>query len=374
MRRLVPPEASSPLGPRRGGRAGPGRTVRARERRPRPSRSASAVGSASVTPWVLVKNGANRTLTTTRAASRSSLRRSLATSRAVRATSAATSSGSVRSRWNVCSRLRPLAVHPSGCTLAEPSPRPRLASHGPVDGPKRSASVPSSAVASWPTVRIPSSASLAAVLDPMPHSSVVASPCMRLVPAVRREHEHAARLAEPARELGLQAVVPDPDRAPQVRAFEHPLLDPLRERLGIVGRDGQERLVPPRDLDLGVERSQRVHDLAAGGEVRARVDREEDRVGVALVRGSERHRAPDPERARLVARGRDHPALARIAVAADDDRPALELGATEPFDRRDELVEIEVEHEAPSHGASIANRCGRGGGIRPASHVTETFS
>src|SRR4249920_1860834 len=36
IRRLVPPEASSPLGPRRGGPAGRGRTARARERRPRP--------------------------------------------------------------------------------------------------------------------------------------------------------------------------------------------------------------------------------------------------------------------------------------------------------------------------------------------------
>src|SRR4029450_5561901 len=36
MRRLVPPEASSPLEPRPGGPAGPGRTARAPERRPRP--------------------------------------------------------------------------------------------------------------------------------------------------------------------------------------------------------------------------------------------------------------------------------------------------------------------------------------------------
>ena len=47
----------------------------------------------------------------------------------------------------------------------------------------------------------------------------------------------------------------------------------------------KERLVPARHLHLGLERAERVHDLAARGEVRVRVDREEDRVRVALVRG-----------------------------------------------------------------------------------------
>jgi hypothetical protein len=52
------------------------------------------------------------------------------------------------------------------------------------------------------------------------------------------------------------------------------------------------------------------------------------------------------------------------AVAAHHDRLALELGVPEPFDGRDELVEVQMEQVAPGHGASIANGVGKAFGVR----------
>ena len=66
----------------------------------------SLVGSASVWPWVLVKNGACRTLTTIRTAGRCSASTSRVTWSASRSTSSRTCAQSSMFRWKVVSRLR----------------------------------------------------------------------------------------------------------------------------------------------------------------------------------------------------------------------------------------------------------------------------
>ena len=69
---------------------------------------------------------------------------------------------------------------------------------------------------------------------------------------------------------------------------------------------------------------------------------------------------PDAERPRLVGRGGHHPALGRVAAAADDHRQAGQLGAAQHLDRGDELVEVDVQHPAArvlvgrAHGPIIA--------------------
>jgi hypothetical protein len=46
----------------------------------------------------------------------------------------------------------------------------------------------------------------------------------------------------------------------------------------------------------------------------------------------------------LVRGGADNTSLGRVAVATDNYWPALELRVAEDLDRRDELVEVDVQH------------------------------
>ena len=83
-----------------------------------------------------------------------------------------------------------------------------------------------------------------------------------LHPARRREHEHAARLREPARELGPVLRVADADRTPELRLLQHSRLHLVRERLRVVRRHAHERLVPSEHLDDGGEGAERLHHAA----------------------------------------------------------------------------------------------------------------
>ena len=123
-----------------------------------------------------VKNGTYRTFTTTRLAGRCSAAMSAATSRASRTTSARTASQSPMSCWKVVSRPCERATYGALSTGDGLSPRAVWTSHGPVTGPKCGARANGSAAASSATVPMPSPASLAAVLRPMPHSASVGSP------------------------------------------------------------------------------------------------------------------------------------------------------------------------------------------------------
>jgi hypothetical protein len=50
------------------------------------------------------------------------------------------------------------------------------------------------------------------------------------------------------------------------------------------------------------------------------------------------------ELTRLVRGGADDTPFGRVPVTTDDDRLALEVGIAEHLDRREELVEVDVEH------------------------------
>ena len=48
----------------------------------------------------------------------------------------------------------------------------------------------------------------------------------------------------------------------------------------------------------------------------------------------------------LVGRGAHHAALGRVAVTAHHDGPPAQFGMPQHLDRRDELVEVHVQHPA----------------------------
>jgi len=67
----------------------------------------------------------------------------------------------------------------------------------------------------------------------------------------------------------------------------------------------------------------------------------------------------------LVGGGGDHAALCRVAVPADYHRTAAQLGSPQDLDRRDELVEVDMQHP-PGH-TSVSQPGGTSAGpvLRP---------
>ena len=142
-------------------------------------------------------------------------------------------------------------------------------------------------------------------------------------------------------------------------AREHLLLCSSGERLGVVGLDADERLVPAEHLDDGAERPQRGHHPLGRRLVRRGIDREEDGVRKLARSDPQRHPRADAERPRLVGRRRDDASLGRIATSADHHGQAGELGATQHLDGRDELVEVHVQHPGGRHRSSQPDRRAR---------------
>lgn len=167
-------------------------------------------------------------------------------------------------------------------------------------------------------------------------------------PACGVEPDDPARLREPARHLGLQLVVADPDGAGEAGRLDEPPLDRRRKRARIVRLRLEVRLVPARDLPPAGNRAERLLDLARCGPVRGRVERQEDGVGAAASRRPQRHPGVDAERTCLVGGARDHSTPRRIAARADDHRPPSQLRTAPQFDRHDELVDVHEQDRSPT--------------------------
>ena len=116
------------------------------------------------------------------------------------------------------------------------------------------------------------------------------------------------------------------------------------EALRVVGRHADERLVPAEDLDRAAGLAQHGHDPGRDLVVRVGVHRQEDAVRAALRRGAQRQAGVHAELPRLVGGGGDDAALRRVAVAADHDRLAAQLGVAQLLDGREELVHVHVQH------------------------------
>ena len=99
----------------------------------------------------------------------------------------------------------------------------------------------------------------------------------------------ASRLGGPRCSLRQQPGVTDPNSARQPGPGRDRRLDVVSERLGIVGGDADERLVPAPHLDGRWERAQRGHDLGRRRVVGRSIGRQENRVGAATQRLRQRH-------------------------------------------------------------------------------------
>ena len=214
--------------------------------------AASVVGSASFTPRCCVKNGANRTFTMTRIDGPAvapqvfhQLARRVASARAG-------SRPDRRGPAGTCARDRgPLGTYGSAVTC-----RPALAG--------RELSQPRTGLRTERRARVSSSPPRARRRfgSRAPRASPPSSrrcPTARrsagphhLVPVLASQPEHASRLREPARRASRAASCrrrrssTTAASAPGPRAWIV-----ARERLGIVGSTGQERLVPAHHLDDG---------------------------------------------------------------------------------------------------------------------------
>src|SRR6185436_481535 len=92
---------------------------------------------------------------------------------------------------------------------------------------------------------------------------------------------------------------------------------------------------------------------------------QEDRMRAPPERLRTRHRRVDPELARLVVRGRDDAATARIA---DDERLRPQLRLLELLDGREERVQIKVGDDhgpPPSELIGIPSRAATNGTVAP---------
>ena len=154
-------------------------------------------------------------------------------------------------------------------------------------------------------------------------------------------------LAHPVAVLASRRVSPMPTAHDSWVSREHGRLDVGGQPSRVVGGRADERLVPAPDLDGDGERAQRGHHLGGGGVVRRLVGRQEHAVRAAAQRLGERHAGVHAEGPGLVRRRGHHlPRPPRVAVAADDDGQAGELGPPAHLDGRQELVEIDVQHPA----------------------------
>ena len=106
----------------------------------------------------------------------------------------------------------------------------------------------------------------------------------------------------------------------------------------------------PEHLDHRARGPQHVHHRGRDLLVGLPVHRQEHRVGRRAEPprgGAQRQPRVHAVLAGLVRRRADHAPLGRVAVAAHHHRPPAQLGVAQHLDRRDELVEVHVQHPAP---------------------------
>ena len=120
------------------------------------------------------------------------------------------------------------------------------------------------------------------------------------------------------------------------------------------GLEVDERLVQRQRLDQRRDLAQQRHHQRAGLAVGVEPAAQERRVRAARPGLAGRHGRADAVLARLVGRGRHHPAA---ADAADHDRLAAQRGLVALLDRREEGVEVQVEdRRVVAHGRNVPSR------------------
>ena len=167
------------------------------------------------------------------------------------------------------------------------------------------------------------------------------------------DHREPVGLLQVRGDLRHQLVRRHAHRRGELGGGADPVLDAARDadRVALEREtrgDVEESLVERQAFDHGrvlvKDREHLVRDLAVHRHARLHADR----VRAAAQRFADRHRRAHAELAHLVARRRDHTA---IAGAADDDRLAAQLGPVALLHRRVERVHVDVQDGA---------RCGHG--------------
>ena len=158
-------------------------------------------------------------------------------------------------------------------------------------------------------------------------------------------HHHAVGLGVARGELGDQLGGRHAHRAPHADAVLDLPADLAPDLLGLAeqqvrARDVEERLVERDRFDLGGDRQQDLAEAVGVHLVGLEVGRDEDHVRTQATSAHGGHRAPDPERPRLV--GRRHHDPARPG-AAHGDGLARKARVLERLDRGVERIEIDVQ-------------------------------
>ena len=163
-------------------------------------------------------------------------------------------------------------------------------------------------------------------------------------PVLLGEREDARGFAESGGDLGALLVVADAHRTRQPRLGGDDGADAFGQLEGVGHVGTQVGLVPAPHLQRVAQVAQQSHHLFGRFVVGVRVGRQERGVRAAARRGAQRHAGMHAELPRLVRSARDDLAwFGRITAAPDDHRQSDEFGVAPQFDRREELVEVDVQ-------------------------------
>ncbi len=209
-------------------------------------------------------------------------------------------------------------------------------------------STDSGACRSWPSVKIPSFSSRAAVFAPTPNRRPTGSGSSIACTSCGPDHREPVGLSHLRAELCEQLVVRDADGGGEAGAVADPPLD-LARHVGAVAEepdaagDVEESLVQRQAFHLVRELAKHLEYLRRDLAVALEARRHDHRMRTAPECLAHRHRGVHAEAAHLVARGRDH---AAAAGAADDQRLARELGPVVLLDGRVERVHVDMQDRA----------------------------
>ena len=201
------------------------------------------------------------------------------------------------------------------------------------------------------TVRTPIRCSFSSVTGPTPGMTLTASGSIKRHLGARGHHHQPVGLAELGGQLGDELGAADADRGGQTpggRGHRRLEVGDQQPQSGVGELDrsvglGQvdERLVQRQRLHRGGQLPQDPHHLATGRSVGLEPAGQEGGVRRPPAGLVGRHGRADAEPTRLVRRRGHHATLAR---PADDHGLAAQRGLVALLDRREERVEVEVQH------------------------------
>src|SRR5580700_7198844 len=258
------------------------------------------------------------------------------------------SARSVMSRGKVTTWLRERGTQGSELTVSSPPPLASSNNHRPVRGPNVDVSSSASACANCHTVAISSPASFFVVFGPTPHSASTARSPITSIQFNSVRVYTPAGFANPVATLArcLLSLIPT--------EHDKPVAEEMTVRTCSASSPGSSTSAPryassqpqtssgwPRSRSSAITCSEAA-SYAAGSDGR--------KVASGQRRAAQRHPRVDTEFAGFVRRaGDDLARFGRVAAASDNDWQPDQFGVTPQFDRRQKLVEVDVQDPARLH-------------------------